>query len=97
VCSPVVARGARMHGDLVAVGCASGAVLLLLCASFRAPVLLQTLCGGHLRRVTGNLTLPNARVLLLLCASFRAPVLLQTLCGGHLRRVTGDARVRVGL
>jgi hypothetical protein len=43
-----------MHGDLVAVGCASGAVLLLLCASFRAPVLLQTLCGGHLRRVTGD-------------------------------------------
>jgi len=50
--APVVARGARMHAEVMAVGCASGAVLLLLCLPFRAPVLLQTL-SAHLRRVTG--------------------------------------------
>ena len=50
--APVVARGAHMHEDVMAVGCASGAVLLLLCLPFRAPVLLQTM-SAHLRRVTG--------------------------------------------
>jgi hypothetical protein len=52
--APLVARGARMHADVMAVGCASGAVLLLLCLPFRAPMMLQTL-SAHLRRVTGAL------------------------------------------